>query len=132
MAQSRSKTAENAAQLYKTSRRWETNRLRKLERALRRNPENTQIELAMKNMVYRRKDPKSKKKVWSHSARRQAVLFKRFVGCVYMDMFSSNDKLSGPALTKAGNAPKAKPFNQNSMFSIGDRAHNGAGSLVWA
>ena len=132
MAQSRSKTAENSAQLYKSSRRWETNRLRKLERALRRNPENTQIELAMKNMVYRRKDPKSKKKVWSHSARRQAELFRKFVGCVYMDMFSSNDKLSAPALTKHGNAPKAKPFDQNTMFSLGARVRDNTGNYVWA
>lgn len=132
MAKSRSKTAESSAQVYKTSRRWETNRLRKLMRALKRNPENTQIELAMKNMVYRRKDPKTKKKVWSHSARRQAELFRKFAGCVYMDMFSSNDKLSGPALTKPGNAPKAQPFNQNAMFSLGSRAHNGAGVPVWA
>lgn len=132
MAKSRSKTAENAAQVYKTSRRWETNRLRKLMRALKRNPENTQIELAMKNMVYRRKDPKTKKKAWSHSARRQAELFKRFAGFVATDMFSSNDKLSGPALMKAGNAPKAKPFNQNTMFSIGERMNGNTGAVVWA
>lgn len=130
MAKSRSKTAENAAQVYKTSKRWETNRLRKLERALKRNPENKQIELAMKNMVYRRKNPKAP--MWSHTAKRQAQMFKRFVGKVYTDMFSSNEKLSGPALTKAGSTPKPKPFNQNTMFSIGVRAHNGQGILVWA
>jgi len=130
MAKTRSKTAENNAQVYKSSRRWETNRKRKLARALKRNPENTQIETAMKNMVYRRKTPTNR--VWSHSMRRQAELFQRFVGCVYMDMFSSNEKLSGPALTKPGTAQKQKPFDQSRMFSLGARAHNGAGVAVWS
>lgn len=130
MAKSRSKTAENAAQVYKTSKRWETNRLRKLERALKRNPENAQIELAMKNMVYRRQDRKTRP--WSHSARRQAEMFRRFAGRVYMDMFSSNEKLSAPALLKAGTVSKAPAFNQNQMFSLAARAHDSQGALVWA
>jgi hypothetical protein len=129
MAKSRSKTAENAAQVYKTSRRWETNRLRKLERALKRNPENKQIETAMKNMVYRRRTPTTRP--WSHSMRRQAEQFKRFVGRVATDMFSSNEKLSAPALLKPGTAQKQKPFDQSQMFALGTRAHNGAGTSVW-
>ena len=129
MAKSRSKTAENAAQVYKTTKRWETNRLAKLERALKRNPENKQIEQAMKSMVYRRKTPKAR--VWSHSARRQAQVFKRFVGKVYTDMFSSNEKLSGPALVKSGGVKVVVRFDQNKMFSIGARAHDGQGNPVW-
>ena len=130
MAKSRSKTAENAAQVYKSSKRWETNRMRKLERALKRNPENKQIELAMKNMVYRRRTPTNR--VWSHSMRRQAELFQRFVGCVYVDMFSSNEKLSGPALLKHGTAQKQQPFDQSQMFALGTRAvHFVRGVPVW-
>lgn len=131
MAKSRSKTAENNAQVYKSSKRWETNRMRKLERALKRNPENKQIETAMKNMVYRRRTPTNR--VWSHSMRRQAELFRRFVGRVYPDMFSSNEKLSGPALVKAGTAQKAKPFDQSQMFALGTRAVTKvAGVAVWS
>ncbi len=131
MAKTRSKTAENAAQVYKSSKRWETNRLRRLERALKRNPENTQISLAMKNMVYRRQDRKTRP--WSHSKRRQAELFRKFVGCVYVDMFSSNEKLSGPALLKHGTAQKQKPFDQSQMFALGTRAVSKvAGVSVWS
>lgn len=131
MAKSRSKTAEQNAQVYKTSRRWETNRLKKLERALKKNPENKQIEEAMKALVYRRKNPKIK--VWSHSARRQAELFKRFVGRVYVEMFSSNEKLSAAALMRANPHMKsAEKTNQAEMFSLGARAHNGAGVRVWS
>ena len=130
MAKSRSKTAEANAQQYKTSRRWETNRLRKLERALKRDPNNAQqIELAMKNIVYRRKTPKTK--VWSHSARRQAELFKRFVGKVYVDMFSSNEKLSAPALLKAGTVQKPSMVSQADMFSLGARVRTTTGS-TWS
>ena len=131
MAKSKSAGAVSASNLYKSSRRWEANRLRRLMRDLARNPTNSaQIELAMKNIVWRRKTTKAR--VWSHSMRRQAELFKRFTGNVNMDMFSSNDKLSGPALMTHGSITSPKlPFRQSSIMSLGARAHNAQGALVW-
>lgn len=131
MAKSKSAGAVASSNLYKSSRRWETNRMRRLMRDLANNPNNSaQIELAMKNITWRRKTPTAR--VWSHSMRRQAELFKRFVGKVSMDMFSSNDKLSAPALMLHGNNTAAKQaFRQDRMMSLGARAHNAQGALVW-
>ena len=127
---SRSKTAEAAASQYKSNRTWETNRLTKLERALKRNPENKEIELAMKNVVYRRKTPKTR--MWSSTKRNTAILFKKFTGKVNLDIFSSNEKISVPALAMHSNVPKVKPFAQGSMFKLATRAHDGKGNLVWS
>ena len=131
MAKSKSANAVASSNLYKSSRRWETNRMRRLMRDLANNPNNSaQIELAMKNIVWRRKTPKAR--VWSHSMRRQVELFKRFTGRVNPDMFSSNDKLSGPALMTHGNVSGPKmPFRQDRVMSLGARAHNAQGDLVW-
>lgn len=66
---------------YKAGKRWEKNRLKKLERALRENPNNAeQINKAMGNVSYRRKKPVNKQ--WSATTRRIAELFKMFVGSV--------------------------------------------------
>lgn len=79
---------------YKTSKRWSTNRLKKLERALKRNPENAeQIKKAMANVEYRRKTPIVPK--WSATTRRIAELFKLFQGKV-------------PAAAIAGVTPKSR------------------------
>ena len=131
MAKSKSPGQVSASNLYKSSRRWETNRLRRLMRDLANNPNNSaQIELAMKNIVWRRKTPKAR--VWSHSMRRQAELFKRFTGKVNPDMFSSNEKLSAPALMTHGSFTGLKlPFRQDRVMSLGARAHNAQGNLVW-
>ena len=61
---------------YKVERKWESNRLKKLTRALKKNPENIQIEEAIKNIAYRRKTPKTP--VWSHTSKADAQRAKRF------------------------------------------------------
>lgn len=108
---------------YKQGRRWEANRRRKLQRAAILAPNNEQIKIALKSIVYRRKTPKIR--VWSHQMRRIAGLMKEFKGVVHMDIFSSNEKVSSPALMLAG--PKSahiasKDANQVHMFQLGTRA----------
>jgi hypothetical protein len=116
------KGREASLAVYKSSRRWETNRKCKLARALKLAPNNEQIPVAMKAIVYRRKTPKAR--VWSHSMRRIAGLMKEFKGIVHTDIFSSNEKVSAPAIMLAG--PKSahissKDANQVHMFQLGTR-----------
>ena len=128
----KSKGAEAQAQRYKSERKWESNRMAKLERALKRNPENKQIELAMKNIVYRRGTPKTSQ--WSATKIATAKLFKLFSGKVNPDIFSSNEKVSAPALMLVGRvvALKGTSANAFNMFKMAARAHDGSGNLVWA
>jgi len=132
MAKSSSKGAEAYYARYKTEKRWESNRLKRLERALKRNPENAkQIELAMQGMVYRRKTPNTK--VWSSSKRRLAVLFKKFTGSAGADLFSSNEKISTPALMAHGNTSKISVVtNWTAMGTLAQRAHDGKGNFLWS
>lgn len=127
----KSKGAEAASNNYKASRKWETNRLARLLRAQKKNPENKQITVAMKNIVYRRKTPKVR--VWSHSNRATAVLFKKFAGKASPDIFSNNEKISAPAIMMAGKYKDDKKllFDQHRMFSLGQRAHTGTGVVEW-
>lgn len=121
------------AAVYKTSRRWESNRRRKLERQLELNPNNAaQIETALKNIVYRRKTPQNRS--WSSTRRSTAILFKKFTGVVNMDMFSTNEKLSGPALMTHGKFKGIKSLGRTDrMFALGIRAkHAGTDLLAWA
>lgn len=116
-----SKTAQ--ASNYKTLKRWESNRLKKLERHMKRFPEDKVAEKATLNIVYRRKTPKNRE--WSHSQIRMAELFKMFKGRVDRDIFHSNEKISAPALLIPGpySTVKTQPdLNQKTMFQIGFRA----------
>ena len=120
------------AAVYKTARRWETNRRRKLERQLKLNPSNAvQIETALKHIVYRRKTPINR--TWSSTRRQTAILYKRFTGAVNMDMFSNNEKLSGPALMTHGKFKTKSLGRTDRMFALGTRAkHAGTDTLAWA
>lgn len=86
---------------YKSERRWEKNRLKRLASALKRNPGNLQIKALLDSggLSYRRATPKSK--VWSKSDRLHAQLLKQF-------------KLT--IVSKAG-----PPTSKASMFSIKER-----------
>ena len=74
MAAKTSKGQEAYYARYKSSGVYTKNRKRRLERALKRNPENEQIALALKDISYRRKKPNTQ--MWSHSARAQAQLLR--------------------------------------------------------
>lgn len=123
----RSKTAEGNAASYKSSRRWEANRKRKLERALKEQPNNEQIKIALKNIVYRRKTPTNRE--WSASWIRTAQLIKEFTGKFDKAIMSSNPKVAGEALTASRkNLPYTPAVGRDkSMFSILCRANMNSG-----
>lgn len=112
---------------YKSGKIWERNRLRKLRRALKRNPENAeQINAAMAGVGYRRGTPKTK--VWSATMVKTAALFKAFQGYVPKVALSSAGPKKGEEqeywteMNKVGFAlTKVKP-GTGSMFSLGERA----------
>lgn len=120
---SRSKTAENYSAQYKSSKKWETNRKRKLERVLKEQPENQQIKDALKSMVYRRKTPNTRE--WSASWIRTAKLFKLFTGKFDREIMSSNDKVASEAMRLSR---KERPFTMplgksKSFFSLYERSN---------
>lgn len=119
-----SKTGQSAN--YKNLKRWETNRKRRLENLLLKNPDNKEVELAIKNIRWRRGTPVNP--FWSSTRRRIAGLFKRYTGHVNMDIFSNNEKVAGPALMVAGPYSKMRypSVQEKTMFSIGVRAKTGA------
>jgi hypothetical protein len=108
---------------YKTSNSYETNRKRKLARALKRNPENKQIELALQDKGIPRKTPKVP--VWSHSSIRIAQLMKQFMGKYNKNILSSDIDAWLVAIKdhKDQFLPKKviEAKKQGSLFSIGQR-----------
>lgn len=105
---------------YKNSKRWESNRRRRLMNLEILQPNNTQIGEALKNLKYRRRVPTTP--FWSHSRIRVAQLFKMFRGAVDVAMFNNNEKIAIPAtLSYNQNTPKQKPFSEKGMFSIAER-----------
>ena len=118
MAQSsRGKSAVNNSALYKTSKRWETNRRRKLEKQLKLQPNNEKVKLALKDIHYRRKSPKSRE--WSHSWIAIAKLFKLFGGRFDRSIMGSNKDSASVALQKQ--SPKAALVEGSPRTSMGDK-----------
>ena len=123
MANKSGSSKVSQAATYKGSKRWETNRMTKLLRAQKLHPNNEQIATALKNIYYRRKTPKVG--VWSSSRRRIAQLMKEFKGVCHPEIFSTNEKVSAPALILSGpfSVPaKTKSTSDFSMFTLEARA----------
>lgn len=115
---------------YKNSKRWSSNRRRKLEKLWLQYPNNKQIEQALNTeFKYRRRIPTVR--FWSSTRRNLATLFKRFKGVVHQDLFSNNEKLSVPALLLKGpySNHKGHSANEKTMFQLGTRVHTGG--LQW-
>ena len=127
---SASKSKQAYSALYKSSTRWATNRKIKLTRILKQQPNNEQIKDALANIKYRRHTP-STKTVWSHGNIRLAKLFKEFTGRASADLFSSNPKVQAAALSYRPEAEKLKVIEGKVNFSLGARAHDSKGNLVW-
>jgi hypothetical protein len=125
-----SKSKQTYYTLYKSSTRWATNRKIKLTRVLKRQPNNEQVKDALANIKYRRHTPNSKT-VWSHSNIRIAKLFKDFTGRASADLFSSNPKVQAAALAYRHDASNLKVIEGKVNFSLGARAHDSKGNLVW-
>lgn len=124
MANKTSKGQEGYYASYKASNKQAKNRKIKLERQLKKQPNNEQVALALKNIMYRRKTPKTP--FWSHSMINQAKLIKEFTGYFNPNIFNSNAKIAAEALNSL--PTKNKDFKQNTssaqykhMFSIGAR-----------
>ena len=114
---------ESQGNNYKTTKRWESNRMMKLERHLKKFPGDEVAKSALNNIVYRRKNPASP--FWSHTMIRTAMLFKKFKGAFDKDVFSTNEKLSIAATLAPGPYSKIKTqpnVLEKTMFSLGERA----------
>lgn len=127
MAKSQSKSKQSYLTNYKSTNKWKTNRLKKLERALKRSPGNKeQIQAAMANVSYRRGTPNTP--TWSASKIATAKLFKKFCGKCPTAIFSSNHIASVDALMalsrntpKVGEANGPKEAIKHADFTIGAR-----------
>jgi hypothetical protein len=116
----KSKTQTTASATPAGVSRTQANRKRRLERTLKAQPNNKQVELALSDTGTKRKAPITPQ--WSHSAIRLAKLFKEFTGRAPKELFSSNPKVVQSALS----TPSKKQFNNLPQgrvdFSIGARA----------
>jgi len=119
-----SKSKQAQYDLYKTKQTWKTNRERKLLRALERNPNNKQIEAALKNIKYRRKTPKTK--AWTKTKIRTAQLLKQVCGSCPPGIFNSNQKLADQTLASLRTQFDPKTLGDLKVsFKLGDRLHGG-------
>lgn len=137
MAIKTSKSAEAYFARYKQSGVYAANRKRKLERMLRRQPNNAQIALALKNITsYRRKDPKEP--YWNHQMIETAKLYKLFLGAFDRGIFSqkAEDQEAARHVRNDNIFQKKQAVEQKkkriSDYSIAARAHDAQGNLVWA
>ena len=124
----KSKTPTSTASA-KSASTAEINRKRKLLKQLKLQPNNEQVKDALVNIKYRRKTPKTQE--WSKTDIHIAKLFKEFTGRADWDLFSSNPKVQSAAIAKHStkdfyNLPEGKV-----TFSLGARAHDKYGNLVW-
>lgn len=128
MAQKTSKGQEGYYARYKSGGVHAKNRRAKLERLLKAQPDNVQVQNALKDINYRRKTPGAN--TWSHSGIAQAKLFKSFCGHFSKDILSTNPKVAGEALQKLDSIYKTykapdsllHSAQAKAMFSIQSRA----------
>ena len=109
---------------YKTANTEKTNRLKKLTRTLKEQPNNSQVPLAIKNITHRRKIPVTP--LWSHSMVSTAKVVKDFTGKFDKNIFSK-DPLIFAAATRTRkeswfNTPSKITMPSGSMFAIKERA----------
>jgi len=129
LGKSISKSQQGYYSNYKATSRWKTNRERKLKNLIKLHPNNLQLQAAIKNIVYRRKKPGTTGN-WSKTSIHIAKLFKLFTGRADPQLFSSNPKVQAGALMLHGSRQyKAQEGKVN--FTLGARAHDKWGNLVW-
>lgn len=128
MAKARSKTAEAYFSNYKSSKKWESNRKRKLQRTLKAQPNNEQVKAALNNINYRRKTPNNSE--WSASWIRVAKIFKLFEGRFDRNIMSANAEVARAALQRQSKVSaeilrfkksQEKQPNTNYFFTIAAR-----------
>lgn len=122
---------------YKLIGKETKNRLIKLTKLAKEQPNNEQIISAMKDIHRRRHTPKVP--TWSHQAIAVAKVVKQFTGTFSKDWFSADPKIfAAAAATRNENKfiqAKVNTAKQKNslfgMFSVMARAHDGQGNLVW-
>jgi hypothetical protein len=107
----------------------EINRKRKLLKQLKLQPNNEQLKDALTNIKYRRKTPKGQE--WSKTQIHIAKLFKQFTGRADWDLFSSNPKVQAAAIAMHSKKDFSNLPQGKVSFTLGARAHDGQGNLVW-
>ena len=120
MATKSKTSAPAAAAVPQGVARTQANRKRRLQRTLKAQPNNLQVQNALQENGRQRKAPTTPQ--WSHSAIRLAKLFKYFSGRAPKELFSNNPKVVQAALTTPStkvflNLPQGKPD-----FTLGARA----------
>lgn len=70
---------------------------------------------------------------WSHTMIREAKLFKEFTGKVDLNIFSSTDSVRANARLHSTRADwsQVKLPQGKVSFTLGARAHDGKGKLIW-
>lgn len=108
--------------------RTQANRKRRLQKLLKAQPNNTQLQNALLEVGTPRKKPANPQ--WSHTMIREAKLFKLFTGSVPKDIFSSNDKVREQARLHAhrehfeGMLPQGKvDFSLGARVGVQVRSH---------
>jgi hypothetical protein len=123
-------TKSSTSSNYKSNNRYAANRKARLERTLKKQPNNEQVKMALKdNKSYSRKTPNAP--FWSHSMIREAKLFKEVTGKMDVSIFSSTESVRSNARLHMRsdhlvNVPQGKV-----SFLLGARAHDKQGNLVW-
>ena len=117
MAIKTSKSQTNYYAVYKTTRKWEANRKRRLEKTLRAQPNNKQVQAALKSLVYRRRTPTTRP--WSASWIRAAKIIKLFEGRFDPQIMSSNPDVARAAMQKnSQNKEFVPPSGPKNFFSL--------------
>ena len=116
----KSKAAPAPAAVPQGVARTQANRKRRLQRTLKAQPNNLQVQNALLEVGRQRKAPTTPQ--WSHGNIRLAKLFKYFSGRAPKELFSSNPKVVQSAMT----TPSTKVFldlPQGKVdFTLGARA----------
>ena len=108
----------------------EANRIKRLQRTLKKQPNNEQVKTALKTTRIHRKTPVNP--VWTASWRRIAQLMKKMSGHFDPNCMSSNELTARNAWSKPSKNLnyKVKADHQR-PFSFAARAHNQYGVVVW-
>lgn len=122
-----SKSQETYYAVYKSTSRWKTNRQKRLDRTKKLQPNNKNVDNAV--VVYRRKTPKTK--LWPKSAISLAKVFKMFLGRAPKEAFSTNPKIQSEALSTLRSKCSNTVNTSKVSFTLGSRAHDSRGNLVW-
>jgi reverse gyrase len=109
--------------------RTEVNRKRRLERTIKAQPNNEQAKLAFKDTKSKRKAPVTP--YWTHTMIREAKLFKMFTGKMDISIFSSNEVTRANTRLHLHSNNNLKVPTGKVNFTLGARAHDGQGNLVW-